>query len=52
MTPHKTLTDLNVFDKPLSFQPQRWLGSKDEVHRLGQFFVPFGHGNRMCLGVK
>ena len=52
MTPHKTMTDPNVFEKALTFQPQRWLGSKDEIRRLEHSYVPFGRGHRMCLGIK
>lgn len=46
------MTDSSVFENPLIFQPQRWLGSKDDVQRLEHYYVPFGRGHRMCLGIK
>ncbi|KUL83802.1 hypothetical protein ZTR_06649 [Talaromyces verruculosus] len=54
MTTLDVLRDHQVFPDPTSFVPERWLDhskTKDGVS-LSQYFVPFGKGPRMCLGIN
>lgn len=38
-----------VFENPHKFDPNRWLGDKGK--ELNRYLVPFGGGNRICLGM-
>lgn len=40
----------DIFDDPLDFNPDRWLGSR--AKELDSYLVPFSRGPRMCLGIK
>lgn len=42
--------DPNIFEKPLEFNPGRWLGA--DAARLNHYYVPFLKGSRSCLGSK
>ncbi|KAJ5758602.1 cytochrome P450 [Penicillium odoratum] len=52
MTFRHLLRDPTVFPNPESFQPDRWL-TKDEgmMERMNEYFLPFGRGSRMCVGL-
>lgn len=52
MTPSSILTDPAIFTEPYEFRPERWLGMAAEQAYLERYFVPFGRGQRMCLGMK
>ena len=43
-------TDPSVYEEPLAFRPERWLGDVD--HAMNRNFVPFTRGSRNCLGIK
>ena len=52
MTLRDVLLDPEIFDDPLEFRPQRWLSDNPELDRIGQAYLPFGRGSRMCIGLK
>ncbi|MCJ1289196.1 hypothetical protein MMC34_000728 [Xylographa carneopallida] len=53
MTPSSVLMDPSIFRNPTAFAPTRWLlGSPAEKVALERFFVPFGRGSRMCVGMN
>ncbi|KAI0544236.1 putative flavonoid 3-hydroxylase [Xylaria curta] len=52
MTVREILLDPDVFKNPLEFRPERWLSTNPELSRLNRSYVPFGRGNRMCLGLN
>ncbi len=39
-----------LYPNPLSFKPERWLGSSPEAERNRKHSVTFGTGSRTCLG--
>lgn len=43
--------DPEVWDDPLSFKPDRFIGSKIEYKGNHYELIPFGAGRRMCAGV-
>ena len=50
MTISTILQDPMCFPEPLEFLPERWLATGNE--NLNRYFVPFGRGSRMCLGMN
>jgi cytochrome P450 len=53
MNPRSILQNSSVFPSPTAFRPERWLGEGDMQRKreLERFFVAFGKGGRMCLGM-
>ncbi|KAI4318857.1 hypothetical protein MLD38_032516 [Melastoma candidum] len=43
--------DPDVWDDPLAFRPERFIGSKVDYKGQHFEFIPFGAGRRMCAGV-
>ncbi|XP_061340228.1 cytochrome P450 76A1-like [Gastrolobium bilobum] len=43
--------DPDVWDEPLAFKPERFLGSGTEYKGQHYELIPFGAGRRMCAGV-
>jgi cytochrome P450 len=54
MTTLDVLNDDQIFQDPRAFIPERWLGNPktSEGENLSRYFVPFGKGPRMCIGIK
>jgi cytochrome P450 len=46
--------DEEIFPKPRTFDPERWIGNPKTKNgqSLERYFVGFGKGTRSCLGVK
>lgn len=42
-------TNPNIFPDPYEFNPQRWL---DDPDLKSKYFMGFGRGTRICLGIK
>lgn len=42
------LMNKDIYPDPEKFIPERWLDNPS----LDRYFVPFGKGSRMCLGIK
>ena len=49
LTVRDVLLDPRVFQDPMSFIPERWLG---DTSSIDQYFVPFGKGSRNCQGLE
>ncbi|KAI1503054.1 putative flavonoid 3-hydroxylase [Biscogniauxia marginata] len=52
MTIREVLLDRDIFENPSEFQPERWLSTNPNLEKLNHYFVPFGRGNRMCIGIN
>ncbi|KAJ8129569.1 hypothetical protein O1611_g4059 [Lasiodiplodia mahajangana] len=54
MTTLDVLNDSEIFDNPRVFIPERWLDNPktSEGEHLTRYFVPFGKGPRMCIGIN
>lgn len=54
MTTLDVLRDPKVFSDPSAFVPERWLDNPKtkEGDSLSRYYVPFGKGPRMCIGIK
>ncbi|KAF5181913.1 Flavonoid-3',5'-hydroxylase [Thalictrum thalictroides] len=44
--------DLNVWENPLEFNPDRFLGAKIDPRGNSFELIPFGSGRRICAGVR
>jgi cytochrome P450 len=44
--------DPDIFPEPQSFQPERWLESREQGVRLDTYLVPFMKGNRNCVAIN
>ena len=46
--------DPQIFPKPTEIVPERWIGhpKAPDGSSLERYFVPFGKGDRQCLGIK
>lgn len=42
--------DPYIFERPLAFSPERWLG--EDVPRLRKYWMPFSRGTRSCVGMN
>ncbi|KAI0150369.1 putative cytochrome P450 [Xylariaceae sp. FL1272] len=54
MTTLDVLYDDDVYPNPNVFVPERWLNNPETSNgdALARYFVPFGKGSRMCIGVN
>ncbi|KAL8786111.1 MAG: hypothetical protein Q9213_002976 [Squamulea squamosa] len=52
MTLRDVLLDPSIFAEPMKFLPERWLSDNPDLHRINQYYVPFGRGSRMCTGLN
>ncbi|KAL9055449.1 MAG: hypothetical protein Q9162_003547 [Coniocarpon cinnabarinum] len=52
MTQSSALMDPRIYPNPRQFLPERWVGQGASNGDTERFFVPFGMGNRMCLGMN
>ncbi|KAI1423120.1 cytochrome P450 [Xylaria sp. FL1777] len=52
MTLREISFDPEIFDSPMTFQPERWLPSNPNVDRCNRYSVAFSRGSRMCLGMN
>jgi cytochrome P450 len=52
MSISRVLMDPKIYHDPYEYQPERWLGTPAEQALLAKYFVPFGRGARMCIGMK
>jgi Cytochrome P450 len=44
--------DPTIFPNPEEFDPDRWLRAEEQGLRIDRYFVSFGKGSRMCVGIK
>jgi len=51
MSPYSLHRNPDVFQDPLEFSPERWLGSEEEVKQMSRWFWAFSSGGRMCIGL-
>ncbi|KAL2623161.1 hypothetical protein R1flu_003366 [Riccia fluitans] len=47
---HAIHRDPALYERPLDFYPERFLGSEKDVHGFDFDLLPFGAGSRMCPG--
>lgn len=52
MTPREISFDPEIFPSPREFRPERWLPSNPNLDHCNRYFMAFGRGSRMCLGVN
>ncbi|THX67361.1 putative P450 monooxygenase [Aureobasidium pullulans] len=51
MSPYSLHRNAEVFEDPLRFDPDRWLGQTDKVALMNRWFWAFSSGGRMCIGL-
>ncbi|KAK2655066.1 hypothetical protein Ddye_008118 [Dipteronia dyeriana] len=44
--------DTECWEDPMSFKPERFLGSNIEIIGRNFEFIPFGSGRRICVGIS
>ena len=52
MTLRHVLLDDSIFQNPHEFRPERWLAENPSLARISKFYMPFGRGSRMCVGLN
>ncbi|KAJ5165086.1 uncharacterized protein N7500_006916 [Penicillium coprophilum] len=52
MTTHSILRSPVIWDEPMKFIPERWMGPPEEVRELDRYHVPFAKGNSSCMGPR
>ncbi|KAJ4370420.1 hypothetical protein N0V83_004938 [Neocucurbitaria cava] len=52
MSPYSLHRNENVFLDALKFDPDRWLGPKEQVAVMNRWFWAFSSGGRMCIGLQ
>ncbi|KAK5126595.1 hypothetical protein LTR85_009529 [Meristemomyces frigidus] len=50
MSPYSLHRNAEVFPDPLTFDPERWTGVRDDV--AAKWFWAFSSGGRMCIGLQ
>ncbi|EFX01133.1 benzoate 4-monooxygenase cytochrome p450 [Grosmannia clavigera kw1407] len=51
MDPYTLHRNPAVFQDPLAFRPERWLGEFGDVSEMRRWFWAFSSGGRMCIGM-
>jgi cytochrome P450 len=52
MTAYDIHMNPHIFPSPHTFNPDRWIESKNENYRLDKYLVPFAKGSRACVGIN
>jgi cytochrome P450 len=52
MSLRDVLLDDSIFTSPHEFRPERWLTENPSLARISKFYMPFGRGSRMCVGLN
>ena len=52
MDHHYTHLDPVIFPEPKKFNPDRWRVATERAESFERYFLPFGRGSRMCIGMK
>jgi hypothetical protein len=52
MSPFSLHRNATVFPEPLVFNPERWIGSEEELAEMKKWFWAFSSGGRMCIGLQ
>jgi hypothetical protein len=52
MDHHFTHLDPVLFPEPKKFNPDRWRIAAEMGESYERYFLPFGRGSRMCIGMK
>jgi cytochrome P450 len=52
MSPYTLHRNAEVFQDPLVFNPERWLGNEEQVKEMNRWFWAFSSGGRMCIGLQ
>ncbi|KAL9090101.1 MAG: hypothetical protein Q9159_002166 [Coniocarpon cinnabarinum] len=52
MTQSAALMQSHIYPEPRRFHPERWLKPEEELKDMQRYHIPFGTGNRMCLGMN
>ncbi|RKP09513.1 cytochrome P450 [Thamnocephalis sphaerospora] len=50
ISPYAVTNDARNFERPLEFDPSRWLVSSEMVSEMKHIYIPFSMGARACLG--
>ncbi|KAL5363848.1 amino acid permease-domain-containing protein [Aspergillus floccosus] len=52
MSPYCLHRNERVFEDPVKFNPDRWLGPSEQVGEMKKWFWAFSSGGRMCIGMQ